>query len=191
MMKSSSSLATHRLALVACLGALSFVLMLFEFPIIPVAPYLKVDFSDVIVLIATLIDGPVTGIAVAVMKAVLHALVNGLSVGTLLGSFSDLLAAVALLLPFGWLMKRSRSPKQFWASAVVGTILMTVLMALANWWVLTPLYMKLWSWKPTLPIVQLVVTGVVPFNLVKGLLVAVVTALIYFHLPARLINRLK
>lgn len=190
-MKSSSSLATHRLALVACLGALSFVLMLFEFPIIPVAPYLKVDFSDVIVLIATLIDGPITGVAAAVMKAVLHALVNGLSVGTLLGSFSDLLAAVALLLPFSWLVKQGRSAKRFWVAAVAGTLLMTIVMALANWWVLTPLYMKLWSWKPTLPIVQLLVTGVVPFNLVKGLLVAIVTAFIYFHLPARVINRLK
>ena len=71
-MKSKSSLKTHRLAIVACLGALSFILMLFEFPVIPVVPYLKVDFSNVIVLIATLIDGPLTGLAVAVVKAVLH-----------------------------------------------------------------------------------------------------------------------
>lgn len=190
-MKSKSSLKTHRLAVVACLGALSFILMLFEFPVIPVAPYLKVDFSNVIVLIATLIDGPLAGLAVAVVKAVLHALVNGLSVGTLLGSFSDLLATVALLLPFGWLMKDSHSQKRFWLSALVGVLLMTVLMALANWWVLTPLYMKLWAWQPTLPIVKLVVVGVIPFNLVKGLFLVVVTDLIYVHLPSRVSGRLK
>lgn len=190
-MKTKSSLATHRLAFVACLGALSFILMLFEFPIIPVAPYLKVDFSGVIVLIATIMDGPLTGIAVALMKAVLHAFVNGLSVGTLLGSFSDLLAMVALLLPVGWLMKKRLSMRQFWLGGLAGTLLMTVVMALANWFILTPLYMKLWSWQPTLPIVKLVVIGVVPFNLIKGLLLTVVTALIYVHLPKRLVDRLK
>lgn len=189
-MKTKSSQTTRRLAMVACLGALSFILMLFEFPIIPVAPYLKVDFSDVIVLIATLIDGPLTGVAVAIMKAVLHSLVNGLSVGTILGSFSDLLAAVALLWPFSWL-KGKKSQRLFWLAALVGIVSMTGIMALANWWVLTPLYMKLWSWKPTLPIVKLVVTGVIPFNLVKGLLLVVVTDLIYVHLPAKLADRLR
>lgn len=185
-MKTKSSMATRRIALVACLGALSFILMLFEFPIIPVAPYLKVDCSDVIVLIATIIDGPMTGIAVAVMKAVLHAVVNGLSVGTLLGSFSDLVAALALLLPVGLLMKKGASMKNFWIGGFFGTIAMTIVMALANWLVLTPLYMKLWSWQPTLPIAKLVLLGIVPFNIIKGFLVVVITALIYVHLPKRL-----
>ena len=41
----------HQMVGVSCLSALAFILMMFEFPILPVAPYLKMDFSDLPVLI--------------------------------------------------------------------------------------------------------------------------------------------
>ena len=41
----------QRLVGIACLGALAFILMFFEFPVLPMAPYLKLDFSDVPVLL--------------------------------------------------------------------------------------------------------------------------------------------
>lgn len=72
-----SSIRIQRLAGIACLSALAFVLMMLEFPIIPVAAYLKLDFSDVPVLLGTLIYGPVSGIIIAAVKCLIHALVYG------------------------------------------------------------------------------------------------------------------
>ncbi|WP_262350625.1 ECF transporter S component [Lactiplantibacillus plantarum] len=37
----------HRLVGIALLGAISYILMLLEFPILPVAPWMKIDFSDI------------------------------------------------------------------------------------------------------------------------------------------------
>lgn len=56
-----SHLRIQRLVGIACLSALAFILMLFEFPIIPMASYLKIDFSDVPVLIGGYIYGPAGG----------------------------------------------------------------------------------------------------------------------------------
>ncbi len=47
----------QRLVGIACLGALAFILMFFEFPVLPMAPYLKLDFSDVPVLLGAISMG--------------------------------------------------------------------------------------------------------------------------------------
>ncbi len=98
----------QRLAVLACMSALAFVLMLFEFPVIPVVSYLKMDFSDLPVLIATWLYGPVAGIIVAAIKCLLHGLMYGMSVGELLGVLSNLLSSMSLLLPFAWFLRRGK-----------------------------------------------------------------------------------
>lgn len=174
----------QRMVGVACLGALAFILMLFEFPVIPVASYLKIDFSDIPVLLGGYIYGPFAGVMIAVIKCLLHAMVNGFSVGDLIGVSSDFISSLALLIPFclvwrhqGWSFKR-----QMMVAIPLSTVVLTVVMSLLNLWVLTPLYMAVWHWQSTMPVAQLVAVGVLPFNIIKGLLVTVVFALIAGHL---------
>ena len=69
----------QRYTVTACFGALAFVLMLFEFPVIPVVSYLKLDFSDLPVLLGTIMYGPITGIVITVIKLLLHGAMRGFS----------------------------------------------------------------------------------------------------------------
>lgn len=69
----------QRLVGIACLGALAFILMFFEFPVLPMAPYLKLDFSDVPVLLGGYIYGPFGGIIIAAIKCLIHGMIHGLS----------------------------------------------------------------------------------------------------------------
>lgn len=62
----------QRMVGIACLGALAFILMMFEFPIIPVASYLKIDFSDIPVLLGGYLYGPLAGVVVAFIKCFLR-----------------------------------------------------------------------------------------------------------------------
>lgn len=174
----------QRMVGVACLGALGFILMLFEFPIIPVASYLKIDFSDIPVLLGGYIYGPLAGVVIAFIKCLIHAMVHGFSVGELIGIFGDFVSSLAILLPFcfvwrqrGWSFKR-----QMGMGILLSTITLTIVMSLLNLWVLTPLYMAVWNWRSSLPVAQLVAMGVLPFNFIKGLLVSGVFALIASHL---------
>lgn len=175
----------QRLVGIACLAALAFILMLFEFPIIPVASYLKIDFSDVPVLLGGYIYGPVGGIMIAVLKCLIHAMVNGFSVGELIGVTSDFISSLALLLPFSLIWKKEGHwsfKKQLLVGVLTATLVLTLVMSLLNLWVLTPLYMAVWNWKSTMPVAELVAIGVLPFNLIKGLLVTAVFAIIALRL---------
>lgn len=174
----------QRLVGIACLAAIAFILMLFEFPVIPVASYLKIDFSDVPVLLGGYMYGPLGGILIAVIKCLIHAMVHGFSVGELIGVLSDFISSLSLLLPFclAWRKQRWSFKKQLLAGSVWATITLTVVMSLLNLWVLTPLYMAVWNWKSTLPVAQLVAIGVLPFNIIKGILVTAVFALIAIRL---------
>ncbi|MGL5056260.1 MAG: ECF transporter S component, partial [Fusobacteriaceae bacterium] len=48
---------TKNIALIGVLGALAFVVMLFEIPF-PLAPWLKFDLSDIVVVFGGLVGGP-------------------------------------------------------------------------------------------------------------------------------------
>lgn len=174
----------QRMVGVSCLGALAFILMLFEFPVIPVASYLKIDFSDIPVLLGGYIYGPFAGVMIAVIKCLLHAMVNGFSVGDLIGVSSDFISSLALLIPFClvWRHQDWSFKRQMMVAIPLSTVVLTVVMSLLNLWVLTPLYMAVWHWQSTMPVAQLVAVGVLPFNIIKGLLVTVVFALIAGHL---------
>lgn len=174
----------QRMVGVACLGALVFILMLFEFPIIPVASYLKIDFSDVPVLLGGYIYGPVAGTLIALIKCLIHAMVHGFSVGELIGVFGDFVSSLSMLLPFCYVWRHQNwsFKRQMMTGIVLATVVLTVVMSLLNLWVLTPLYMAVWNWRSSLPVAQLVTMGVLPFNIFKGLLVSGVFALVATHL---------
>lgn len=174
----------QRMVGIACLGALAFILMLFEFPVVPIASYLKIDFSDIPVLLGGYLYGPFAGAMVAIIKCLLHAMVNGFSIGDMIGVTSDLISSLALLLPFCfvWRHQEWSFRRQMLVAIPVATVVLTVVMSLLNLWVLTPLYMAVWHWQSSMPVAKLVALGVLPFNLIKGLLVTVVFALIAGHL---------
>ena len=176
----------HQMVGVCSLSALAFILMLFEFPILPVAPYLKMDFSDLPVLIGGFIYGPAAGVMIAFLKCLIHAMTRGFSAGELVGILGNFLSSLALLLPFCWTWKHNSwsFKRQLWLGSISATVTLVVVMALLNWWVLTPLYMALWNWKSTLPIPELIAVAVIPFNLIKGVLVSAVFALVAIRLKS-------
>ena len=170
----------QRLVGIACLSALAFILMFFEFPVIPLVSYLKLDFSDVPVLLGGFIYGPAGGILIAALKCLIHGMVYGFSPAELIGVLSNFMSSLAMLLPFCWVWKHDQwsTKKQAIVGISLATVTLAIIMSLLNLWVLTPLYMALWNWKSTLPISQLIAIGVLPFNIIKGLLVTIVYTII-------------
>ncbi|HJF53905.1 MAG TPA: ECF transporter S component [Limosilactobacillus coleohominis] len=175
---------TKRFTMTACLAAVAFLLMFIEFPIIPVVSYLKLDFSDVPVLLGAFIYGPWTGILIALLKCLLHGLTRGFSPVEMLGLFANLCTSIALIIPFNIIWHRSKwsLKKRLLVGTGLATIVMTIVMTIFNYYVLTPAYMKMFNWHPTLPIDKMMLIGVLPFNLIKGVAVGVVFSLVLIHL---------
>ncbi|HAB50143.1 MAG TPA: ECF transporter S component, partial [Lactobacillus sp.] len=57
-------------------------------------------------------------------------------------------------------------------------------LALLNWLVTIPLYMSLLGMKLNIPLGQMILFGVVPFNLIKGIVIGIAFILIYKKLSA-------
>lgn len=145
--RKSSKTLTNWIAY-AMIGAIAFVIMKFEFPVMPGVTFLKMDFSDVVVVISTFIFGPVGGCVVAFIKSFVSLLFSGFALPSLVGDLAAFLASMAFALPFyyiaGSVKEEDRKSLKGYLlpilGLVVGTICLALVMSLANAFVLTPVY---------------------------------------------------
>lgn len=183
----------------AMLGALSGLLMLVEFPLGFIAPsFYKLDLAEVPVMIGTFAFGPVQGIVIEAVKIIVKLILKGSTTG-LVGDLANFIIGCAMVLPAGFIYKHRKTKK----NAVIGMLVSTLVMAVAgvflNAYVMIPMYSAF------MPIEQIIEAGkaiipwvkdtftfclfcVLPFNLIKGILVSVIVTVIYKPL-SRLIHK--
>lgn len=179
---------------IAILGALSGVLMVLEFPL-PIAPsFYKMDFSDVALLIGGYAYGPFAAILISLIKVFINLIVNSTTtafVGEIAAFLMDSLFAVSASLIY----KKEHTKKGAIKSLIVGVLVLTISAAIINYFVLIPAYVKFMNFpleaivamgSAIIPSVNSLLTLVlfctVPFNLVKGILISIVTYLLYKHI---------
>ncbi|WP_288529132.1 ECF transporter S component [uncultured Secundilactobacillus sp.] len=158
-------------------AGISFLLMFISFPILPFVSYMRIDFSDIPILIGTVLFGPIGGIIIAAIKGLLYWLMTGVDLANFIGVFASFVASVSIVLPFSLVMKKTTGRSLLSRLALSGialTLSLTIVMALLNWLVLTPVYMAVLGMKISMPLAQMVLFGVVPFNFIKGVLVSLV-----------------
>ena len=183
-------LTTKNVVLMGMFGALAGVLMLFEFPLPFLAPsFYGLDVSEVPVLIGTFAMGPVAGAIMEVVKILVKLVLKPTSTG-FVGEFANLVISCAMVIPAGLIYKTSHTRKGAMTGRVAGTVLMAVVGVVANALVMLPFYSNFMPMETILaagaainPAVGSVWTFaffcVGPFNLVKGIVVSVVTSLVY------------
>lgn len=170
MEKSRHGLAVRSMVEMALFAGVAFVLMFISIPIIPLVPYMKLDLSDLVVLLGMSLFGPGGAILIAAVKELLYLVATGLDIVNFIGVLTAFIADLALILPIGALLKQPMpSLKRQVLAVITGTLSLTVILSVANWWVITPLYLKVWHMSLGLPVNQLILLGVIPFNLIKGI----------------------
>ncbi|MGO2084154.1 ECF transporter S component [Vagococcus sp.] len=182
---------TEKMVVLSLLAGMAFILLKLEFFVLPTFPWLKVDFSDIPILIGTFIYGPLAGIIIAFVRSLLNIIISGANLGSLVGNIAGFLASSLYLLPIYYFLKKEKNRWNLVKGTVAGTLLMTAFMALANYFVITPLYLFVLKLDFGISIQQMVVYGVIPFNLIKGALVSVVFALTFKSLIPVLKKRLS
>ncbi|MTD30086.1 ECF transporter S component [Planomicrobium sp. YIM 101495] len=166
---------------VGMLSSISFVLMLFNFPLPALPPFLKVDFSDIPALIAAITMGPVAGILVAFFKNVLDWLFAGSPTGVPVGHMANLVTSILFILPVYVIYRKIASKKGIIAGLVLGTITMAIGMSVLNYFVFLPMY----TYFLNVPaetgnaLFTTIVLGILPFNIVKGFILTAITLLMF------------
>ena len=184
-------LSVRGITVMALLSALATVLMLLEIPLWFAPNFYKLDFSEVPVLIGAFALGPIAGVLIELVKILINLLINGTETA-MVGEIANLILGCALVVPSAYIYHRTRTKKSAILGMVIGTLTFIVAGCLLNAYVLLPTYGRLFG----MPIDSLVAIGtavnpkitsltsfiilaVAPFNLLKGAVVSVITALLY------------
>jgi riboflavin transporter len=180
------------MAKVAILGALATVLMLVELPLVFIAPdFYKLDASEIPVLVGAFALGPMAGIAIEAIKVLLNLAING-TVTAGVGEIANFLIGAAYIVPAAIIYNRCKTRKHAVIGMAVGVVSIAVVGGFLNAYVLLPAYAYAFS----APVEAFIAMGtainplitnmttfilfaVVPFNLIKGILISVIVFLIY------------
>lgn len=185
-----SKLNVRAMVVVSILGVLSFILMMFRFPL-PFAPgFMDIDISEMPALLASFSLGPFAGFLVVVVKIVLK-LFSGSST-IYVGELSNLIVSSAFVVSAGFIYKNNKTKKGAIIALISGTIIMSTIATLSNYFVIFPMYGSLMGitmqgFADTVAEINGLVTdfktlmifSILPFNLVKGIVTSFVTYLLY------------
>jgi riboflavin transporter FmnP len=166
---------------IGMLSSIAYLLMLLNFPLPPFPNFLFIDFSDIPPLIAALIFGPVAGILVEFFKNVLNYLMTGSQTGIPVGHIANFLAGILFILPTYYLYNKLKTRKGMTVALIVGTLTMAVMMSILNYFLILPAYTALLKF-PDMR--NLVVPAILPFNIVKGVIMSSIFMLLFIRMQA-------
>lgn len=184
-MNQASSL--NKLIKISLMGVIAFIIMFIEFAI-PIFPaFLKIDLSDIPAIMTGFALGPVAGVAVELVKNVLHLLRT--STGGV-GELANFLVGSAFVFPAAYLYSKKKDKKTAIIGMIVGIISMAVVGALANYYILLPFYTTFMPMEAIIGMAAavnslivdlktLILYAIIPFNLVKGIILTLITIPVY------------
>ncbi len=184
---------TKSITKIAVLGAIAFILMLLDFPVPFAPPFYRLDFSEVVVLVGGFALGPFAAIVIEALKIVLNLMFHG-SITAGVGEFANFLIGISFVVPASIVYQKNKTRAQAKRGLWIGGLSMVVVGLILNYFVLLPAYsyflkmpmdVILSMGKAIVPIIDSKLTFVIlattPFNLVKAIIISVVTVHLYKH----------
>lgn len=191
----------RRVSIIGICAALATVLHILDFPLPFLAPtFYKLDFSEVPVLLAGFFLGPSATVACEGIKILLKLLLKGTSTA-FVGDFANFVVGCFLVLPATVVYHIRKSKKSAIAGLALGTVAMATFGSAFNAVYLLPKFSQLFH----MSLDSIIAMGadifpgvnnvssfvffcVAPLNVVKGVLVSVLTMLLYKHVAAPLFH---
>lgn len=180
-----------QLTLIAMLGAISAILMVYRFALPLLPPFLSFDFSAIPELIGGFALGPLASIFIIIVKIVIQMVISGTN-SMFTGEIQNFLLSCALVLPAVILYHRKKNKKEALLGMVVGVIVCTIVAVITNLYLIIPFYTQLYGLSmdkivemcqtvnPAMNSVNsMILLGIIPFNLIKCVLNCCITLLVY------------
>ena len=184
MSKNSTNANTRKLAAMGIFAAMSVVLVfLIHFPIFPAAPFLEYDPADIPILIVTFAYGPLSGIIVTVIAAVIQGLTVSAQSGPY-GTIMHIISTGTYVLVVGLIYRVKRDTLGAGIAIICGVLVNAAVMAAANL-VITPIFMG----APVEVVKAMLIPAIIPFNLIKAGGNGLITFMLYHLLYAAIRNR--
>ncbi len=183
--------STHYISYTAMFACMAGVLMLIEIPLFFAPGFYKLDLSELPVLICTFYLGPVAGVACEALKVLVKLVLKGTTTA-FVGDFANFVVGCSFVLPASVIYHAKPGKSTALWGMVAGTIVLTIFGSFLNAVYMIPKFSQLFG----LPIDAIVAMGsavngainsvttlvlfaVVPFNLLKGIIVSFITFILY------------
>lgn len=167
---------TRNLTLTAVLSALAFVGMLLQISfgfVMPSYAFLKFDFSEAFCLVGGFVCGPLWGLAISFIKALLHFATDGEWVGNTINFIATGTMTVVASLFWQWGKNKPNKWAYVIAGLIVAIIVRIAIIVPTNWFFITNTFYS--SFFPTKEALNTYLIAVVPtFNSLQGLLTSLV-----------------
>lgn len=176
---------------VAIFSAIGAALMFLEIPLFFAPSFYELDLSEIPVLICTFYLGPVSGVVCELVKILLKLLLKGTSTA-FVGDFANFFVGCAFVLPASVIYHCKKSRRSAILGLAVGTLVMTIFGSAFNALYLLPKFSQLFGMPMDViiglgtkvnshitSVFTMVLFAVVPFNLLKGVVVSILTLLLY------------
>ncbi len=176
---------------IAVLAAISAILMYVDIPLWFAPAFYKIDLSEVAVMIGAFAFGPLAGVLIELFKIVLILIIKGTSTG-FVGEAANFLIGCSYVLPAAVFYARRKNKKSAIIGMAMGAVVMTIIGCVVNAYIMIPAYAA--AFKMPLDaivalgtkvnsniksVTSLVLLATAPFNVFKGVLVGVITYLLY------------
>ncbi|MGI6124118.1 MAG: ECF transporter S component [Acetivibrionales bacterium] len=188
---------TKFIAKVGVLSALATAIMFLETPLPFTPTFLKLDLSELIVLLGGFALGPLAGILIELIKNLVHV---AFTITGGVGEFANFVVGCAFVVPAAIIYKKNKSVKNAVMGLIVGSLTMVIVATFVNYYVMIPLYVKIFAEQFNITPEQslqgvvaegtknnsgivdlktLILFGIVPFNLFKVIVISILTFVSY------------
>lgn len=186
-----SGFDVKKLVYTALMAALSVVLsevLRFNVPFMP--SFITFDFSDVPALLASLTMGPVSGVAVALIKN-LEGLFTSMTGGV--GELSNFILSACLVIPAGLIANRSAKYSHVIPACLCGAAAMAAVSLASNYFLVYPIYTMIMPMEVIIGMYKAILPSAdtlfkcllyfnVPFTFVKGVIASAAAVPLYKRL---------
>jgi len=189
--KERGRVSAKTLTKIGVLSAIAFVLMLIEFPLWFAPGFLKMDLSEVPALMGSFALGPMAGVVIELVKNLLNLAIDGTTTMAV-GETANFVVGSVFVYVAGYIYYKNKNIKNAVLGMALGTLSMTIVMSFANYYVMIPFYAKLFNApldaivsmgnavnKYVVDLKSLIIYAIVPFNILKGIIVTLITFLLY------------
>lgn len=126
------------IAITGILSALAAVIQMFEIPLPMLIPsFVKLDFSEIPAILATFLVSPVSGLAVCLIKNLIHLFTTN-SAGV--GELANFILGACMVLPAGIIYKLKPTKGSAAIAMVVGSVFSAIISIFVNYYITYPFY---------------------------------------------------
>ena len=180
-----------KIVIISMFSSVAAILMIFDFPI-PIAPsFMKIDLSEVPIMIIAYMLGPISGIISVFLKIIIKLILKTTST-YFVGEIANFISAVSFIVPSSLLYKKNKNIKIAIISLIFGIFISSVVSTFFNAFILFPFYINNMGYgyetlinmykniNPNLDsMLKIMLLSVFPFNIIKYTIVSIIIFFIY------------